>query len=244
MFLAQSWNVVLIHSLHNAGPRWLSPFLIRSPTLLKYLPILWHNERCSGSWMAFAVYVGWARWVSICHLKGLMCSGCSVNIYCLIEWLIFLSPLSLVLVFFPLQTSCLYPGPGTPAGIQGQWDDPQITHLLLLLWLRPETTDLPWTSSDVFFYPWGLRFFLNPVFHGLTPTEVTWHFLLGAMALTALVISPVFFFCIDSCVMLGCHDNWLISIQFLDWETCSHKELQMMPDCLLPIVWLLPFSGR
>lgn len=52
------------------------------------------------------------------------------------------------------------------------------------------------------------------------------------------------FFCIDSCVMLGCHDNWLISIQFLDWETRSHKELQMMPDCLLPIAWLLPFSGR
>lgn len=93
------------------------------------------------------------------------------------------------------------------------------------------------------FYPRGLRFFLSPAFHGRAPTEVTWHLLLGVMALTALVISPLFF-CVDSCVMLGCHDNWLISIQFLDWETRSHKELQMMPDCLLPIAWLLPFSGR
>ena len=33
-----------------------------------------------------------------------MCSGCSINIYGPIEGLIFLSPLSLVLAFFSLQT--------------------------------------------------------------------------------------------------------------------------------------------
>ena len=120
-----------------------------------------------------------------------MCSGCSINIYRLIEWLIFLSPLSLVLVFFSLQTGCLCPGPGSPAGIQGQWDDPRITHLLLLLWLRPETTAL--SLDQLWFLPLGSQVLSQSCFpwigtywgHLALPPRL--------MALTALVISPIFF---------------------------------------------------
>lgn len=218
---------VLIHSSHNAGaPTGCPHFWFPLQPYLNIYQSLGTSKSCLGpGWLLLSMLGGPDELVS-CHLKGLMCSGCSINMYCLIKWLIFFSSITSGFAFFPLQTSCLYPGPWNPSWYPRTMRWPPNHPFASTLWLRPETTDLPWTSSDVFF-TLSLRFFLNPVFHGLTPSRG--HLALPPrrdMALTALGNFSYLFFCIDSCVMLGCHDNWLISIQFLDWGTCSYKELQ------------------
>ena len=85
-------------------------------------------------------------------------------------------------------------------------------------------------GSALMFYPRGLRFFLSPAFHGLAPTEVTWHLLLGVMALTALVISPLFFSVLTAVwCWVAMTTDWLASNSW----TGKHAAIKNYKWCLI-----------